>query len=712
MLDLFSTPHSNDIAFNWIQILFDMGPESGFGQAFSVFTSTLGLLGGLFLGWHVIIGIVSSAYSGKVLGERYHQIWAPLRVVLGFGLLIPVAGGFSSVHYVLKEVIGRAAVNVGNAPIVAYIDHLAKNGGSIYSHALGGRQLVLDIIEREVCLTVRNSIYDNSLVGFSGYIQKPIKPTTTPNSLSISTSWDYGSCGSIMFKTEFESDGLYEHDSGFLSSYSNLVKRLTQFHQKRVAATQEVIKEIRSKIDVPRDGKEYSSHLGYYFATKSYVKDNPRETAADLAQAGVLPNDIANVIETQAEKWNKSVSAAVSEIFSDGNEVLREKLAARIKEYGFMMAGSYERDLSKISGMTSNLANATPLKTSQNTGSSYHEQSVTAFNAIMAARNLDNIQLNEEGKVAPTDGIDGTVSLIGSIFPSKDDIQIKNMSGDPVGSMISFGHLLLGLATTAIAALAVMSGGAEGAASSAAGWFGAGIIKGVFSYLSQWISYILMAMLVVGMLHAYVLPMIPMIMVFVMGVSWLIMFLEAAIAGVLWAFAFIRMDGSEFFDRNQAPGVTLIFNLFLRPAIGMLAFIGGLLLLPTLLNTLYAVWGEAFYAQTGRGWSLLFLIQWVTKLVMFCWMQWHLTLRLFGLIPNIADRVGHWMGFSGGHGYNDSSESSAAVGAMVAAGTAIAKAPITPQGGARKAVQRAAAPTGDKTNNDGEGDTGEAREQK
>jgi hypothetical protein len=130
------------------------------------------------------------------------------------------------------------------------------------------------------------------------------------------------------------------------------------------------------------------------------------------------------------------------------------------------------------------------------------------------------------------------------------------------------------------------------------------------------------------------------------------------------------MDGQEMFDKNQAPGITLLFNLFLRPAISMLAFIGGLKLLPEVMNSLSILWDSSFNAQTEGGGllGLTSLIQWVVGLVMFTWMQWHLTMRIFGLIPTIADRVGHWMGFGQMHAYNDGHETTAAIGAAVAAG--------------------------------------------
>src|SRR5690606_21015047 len=103
-----------------------------------------------------------------------------------------------------------------------------------------------------------------------------------------------------------------------------------------------------------------------------------------------------------------------------------------------------------------------------------------------------------------------------------------------------------------------------------------------------------------------------------------------------------------------------------------------ILLLPQLLNALTIVWNDSFTIQTAGG-SWIGIWQWAAGLIIFTWMQWHLSLRLYGLIPTIADRVGYWMGMQT-HGYNDGQETTAAAGAMVAAGAAISKAPIVPQG--------------------------------
>jgi hypothetical protein len=241
--------------------------------------------------------------------------------------------------------------------------------------------------------------------------------------------------------------------------------------------------------------------------------------------------------------------------------------------------------------------------------------------------------------------------------------------------MMALGHSLLNTASLAIigmTAAAVVAGGSSNAAQQTG--------SVVFDYLSSQLGWIIMTFIVVGFLYAFVLPMMPMIMVFIMGVSWLILFLEAAIAGVLWAFAFIRMDGQEFFDRNQAPGVTLLFNLLLRPALGMLAYCGLLLLQPVLLNSLALVWSEGFTIQTGGSLGGLVVIwQFVALLVIYSYLQWQLTLRLTGLIPSIPDRVGHWMGMQM-HGYNDGQETSGMLAVIAPLGRTAAQAPLGTMG--------------------------------
>lgn len=670
MFDLLGVPKSTDIAYGWIVKLFDSAESAPLGAAFGVFTSSLAILGAMFVCWHILVGIVHSAYSGKVLGERWHQIWAPLRVVLGFGLMVPVGGGFSPVHFLLKDVIGVAAVNLGNAPIMAYLAEATnrKTEGKLYTNA--GSDIVNLVVEREICYGVVTG-YNDILSRAASYVAVVYRPTdgepNTPKFMSSinppPSAWYYENCGSLTLNPvqKPSSEFLKASDADF-----------DTFNRKRVEAMTALVKSVQSK-----DFMDYEK-LGKYLATQGAFDDAAPITddqVRSLQSTGVLPVDLVSKTLAIGETYNRAVSAAAAELFNKASKDNAETLKNRLVDYGFMAAGSYERSLSMISGLVVGVADARPQSVDATFAQAYAGRIAKALSAAASVRKQEAELGVSTGTSQPSDESEWSTFLLSKIFtPNLLNMKLQANSPDPIGDMITFGHTLLGAASLGIVGLAGMSAG-SGFLRGIPGLGGAA--GGVIEYLSQWIGYVIMIFVVVGIMHSFVLPMLPMMMVFIMGVSWLVLFLEAAIAGVLWAFAFIRMDGQEFFDKNQAPGVTLLFNLLLRPAISMLAYCGMLLLLPTLLNSLSLLWDQSYGVQTGQL-TWLFVWQWLAGLILFTYMQWHLTLRITSVIPTIADRVGHWMGFSGMHGYNDGQETSQALGAMGAVALAAKAAPLLP----------------------------------
>lgn len=655
MIDFLTSPLDTDLAYSWIKAIFPESADQPYGQAFAIFTSSLTFLGTLFMGWHVIIGIVNSAYSGKVLGERYHQIWAPLRVVLGFGMLVPIAGGFSTVHYLLRDVVGVAAVQMANIPITRYIHGMASNPPGLSPAAMQGRTVAEQVISLQACAA--------TVEGFNRVVNPYVMTSRarivpTVQDTGNGYRWDYGDCGSLFLSTPTPGGDFAEASAD----------RLATFAQARAVATQRLMTDLSKLIN--------HAKFGEFFATKAFDEKMGPAHARELRHSGVIPGGLIEHIDAAAAHWDSAVSDAARAVFADADTAMRANLIDRIRKYGFMVAGSYERTLSQLSAMAVSLAADQPVTVLGDPGYRYSDAYKGGQAAVVVARQLGTRETGIAEGATPEDGAAAADYVASAVAPMLRPPPLRPDSADPVGDMIARGHWLVTGAQAGVVTLAVAHSVGEGTSQSLLGLVGGGALAGAINYLSNWISYAIMISLLVGIMHAYVLPMIPMIMVFVMGVSWLVLFLEAAIAGVLWAFAFIRMDGQAFFDRNQAPGATLLFNLFLRPAIGMLAFIGGLILMPHLLNGLAVIWDDAFAAQT-EVYTINYVIGQIVGMVMFMWLQWHLYLRVWGLVPTIADRVGFWMGMQT-HGYNDGAETQAAAGAMVAAGAAMAKTPLTP----------------------------------
>jgi conjugal transfer/type IV secretion protein DotA/TraY len=710
MIDLLADPKCTDIAWSWILVLFGTegtnctivgaaNTNSPYANAFAVLTSALAFFGSLFMAFHVVAGIVSTAKDGKVLGERWHQIWAPLRIVFGFGLLIPIGGGFSSIHYILRDVVGVAAVQLGNGVINTYVATAFTDAAASTARVatLAGKDYAEKFFEKEVCAGVISQTTSSMFTLFPYKASSPEKGETVTfvdklTSLGSSSgfTWSYGDCGILSLK-DMTVDKI---DSGFFSSSdanngilsSDMAGRLLEtFNKERYAATEKLFTTIKG-LSGTADGVTGYQKLGKAIdANLDSIDSSSSAMIRQFRTDGTVPVGIQDKIDAAAAQWDKDVSDAASKIFQTMTEGARNGALNHLPDYGFMVAGGYERSLSALSGMVSGISNTTLGGTLPDFDEAASKKVAFAKTVMVSSRSVDN---PGDGSSGADGNSDAATSILASIIPANlYNMYTAKVSADPVGDMIMFGNNLLAIATYSLLALGaakVAAAVAGGNIIASASGIGAGVSV-LMDYLSNWISWLITIMILVGLMHSFVLPMLPMIMIFTMGVSWLIMFLEGAVAGVLWAFVFIRMDGQEFFDQKQSPGVGLLFNLLLRPALGMLAFCGMLVLLPALLNALNQAWLTAFSLQSGNhGLSVVSLWQWVAQLVMFCWMQWTLTLRLTGLIPTIADRVGHWMGISSTSGYGDSQETTAHIGALVAASNALGRAPIGGGGGRQR----------------------------
>lgn len=697
MIDLLAQPDCHDIAWGWIQTLFGTNGKceitnaanvnTPYANAFSVLTAALAFLGGLFMAYHTVLGIVSSAYTGKVLGERWHQIWAPLRVVLGFGLLVPVGDGFSSIHYVLRDVVAVSAIQLANGVIGTYVGSVAKDALTSTNakvNTLGGGEMAQKFFEKELCSAIITAMPAGGFMSYSYNAPSPSAPDTTwgVRITQKGQIWDYGACGKLSLE-DYEPGA----NTGIFSTEGSR-KAIDVFNNAKAKANEELRTKLKSK-----DFMDYSTFATFINLNGDAISYADAASIAKLRSDKTVPAGIQDKLNQYADAWNKDVGAAASKIFTEVSKDKRSNLAEQIKYNGFMAAGAMERSLSAVSGVVSGIANTQVSETKPAMDEDTMELLKFAQSLVIASKASDSSGDSSGGTDDTTSAVN---AAIGALLPDN----VGNMftgkaSPDPVGDMIVFGNNLLATASYALLFIWGAKSVADGFGNSFAGLFGGGAVSSLADSISRWFSWFIMIMIIVGLMHSFVLPLLPMIMVFTMGMQWLIMFLEGSIAAVLWAFVFIRMDGTEFLDQKQSPGAGLLFNLLLRPALGMLAFCGMLILLPALLNTLTLVWSGAYYMATGdhvsdntylgtarNALSFVWLWQWLASMVMFCWMQWTMTLRIAGLIPSISDRVGHWMGLNSTSGYGDQAETGANIGAIIAATQAISKAPIQPTGGA------------------------------
>lgn len=68
---------------------------------FSFYSTGLLIVAVLILLYFVVVIVAETAQTGTPFGRRFNKVWAPLRLVMALGLLIPISNGFNSAQYIV-----------------------------------------------------------------------------------------------------------------------------------------------------------------------------------------------------------------------------------------------------------------------------------------------------------------------------------------------------------------------------------------------------------------------------------------------------------------------------------------------------------------------------------------------------------------------------------------------------------------------------------
>ncbi|WVT72156.1 DotA/TraY family protein [Sinorhizobium chiapasense] len=634
MFDLFATPDSQDIAWQWVNAILPDDTSSPWGAALATFSAALTLFACTLVGWMTVSGIVQSAYTGKVLGERWHQIFTPLRLIVGIGLIVPVAGGFSPAHHLIKQVIARPSINIANAVWVGFVESVAGHGIPITPVSSGGSGLVMDVAEHEICAAVGNAIgrgrYNSS---------SPIPdPHGTVEDLGIfgyqkQIVWNYGS------------------DCGRLSV--TVPDSRETFSETRRNAVATIISASRPIGDAY--GKAYADGR------------NPAATveAAMLSESGGrLPSGVAEAIRAAGAAYDGTIAEA-ARVEAVGLETeARSKLVEAAKQQGWINAGSYWRSLAQYSELTVALAGEKAENTAPRWGKMSGFES-TIKDALWGLRHQItgeqiSVDLTAADLAAAGDeSADFLTKVLGPVTRNLGEwLASRDLDADPMGSMISSGHSMISAAGVGVMAGAAASAGASNWLSEAVG------AGGAIAWLLDWSKLAIGALWLIGAAWAYVLPMLPFLFVIVAAITWAAAIIESMIAALLWSLTWLKQDSDDFAGRAQMAGLILLFNVALRPVLAVLSLCGSYVLLNAALGTVQQLWATAFFGTTGG--HIAGLSGLLVSLALLTYIQWFLCLKVFGLIANLPDRVAQWLEVPTTGRMGEGDHTSAAVAGAVA----------------------------------------------
>lgn len=152
---------------------------------------------------------------------------------------------------------------------------------------------------------------------------------------------------------------------------------------------------------------------------------------------------------------------------------------------------------------------------------------------------------------------------------------------------------------------------------------------------------LVLALIAVGALLAYVLPMIPYVITLFAVLSWFTSIFIAMVAAPLWAVSHATPGGHEAFG-SGANGYVLLMSVALRPALTILAMFGSLAILFGIDRVFNMGYQTAFVgAQTS---SMIGLFGSIVSVVMYAVLSLILVYGCYRLVQTVPDAILQWIG--------------------------------------------------------------------
>lgn len=625
---VFEAIPEGDFSAQWLKTIF--GPALGSGEASVIadaamtFNAALMLVAGGAIAWWTLAGLIATAHEGKVLGQKWHQIWAPIRVALGICMLAPLPGfgGFGAGQVVVLT-ISQWGMSLADAMWSGAATHVAA-GGAVGSTSIPtSNELFHQLLRVESCRATAWAIQDDDVrklwslkdkrAGVSTFIpQEPIAGTKDVRGIlsgkleAKTHTWDYGVCGGVEIEVAVNT-----------AKAVNGETLVTVADKSKVQAAQ--VDAIKTALPAVRSVAEALA------TARIAGGDYPTSSALD---------DARHAYDTAMQEAAKA-AASVAE------KAARTAYAKRAAEGGWTAAGSWYMSLATLSGQYIQAASIQPdIKAPRipayglgipqiNEGIADAEH---WYQSRVAFKGANNEKLAKGGEESVFDKLDFfDMTRLKSVFDMA-ELDTSN----PIGSMVSLGHnvLIVTEAATLAGAMAWVAGG-----SILGDVVGA---DGGLTFLMPLAWGILFGLYACGIMYAYVLPMMPYILHSLAVLGWLIFVCEAVIAAPIWALAHVRFDGAEMIDSAQRGGYVLAFNLFLRPALITL----GLLLSLTVFGAFAEFVNATFYPAMLGATSGHFagLIGMVCMLALLSYLHWQIAAKCFSLITVVPDRVARWFG--------------------------------------------------------------------
>lgn len=628
-----------------------LGRLTGFAMALSMF----------YVCYLTLWNIFRTAETSNLLSNSMTSMFV---VRIGFAaiMMFPINSGFS----------------IGQAAVVQTAMWGIGMGQSLYKFAIkaigpdalviampiipGTKDVVLGIMENELCRAFVNEATGNPAIA----------PPPTPTKVSTSSFFSLASVTYAYDLAPGNQTGSSSCGTITVSEPSGGSPTIAGVKVDTTATQKKILQDV-----ITADIRPVAESVAKtYWQTKQTSALNPLLPAYQKATS-----DYTQQLTQTATDLQKKLQGAIKPQDARAGKLgLSSNTTTDLSTLGWASAGSYYLTFAQINGRTLSLLNNLPIVN----GPSYDgfsDSLKTDLAPLFAASDgfLSKMRTyvnTADGMSPPTGNADtfgASASPDGASWIER-IVRFFNLSepllnyiadkisptasqwSDPFGALITLGQYLMtaslsafGLAiaassgtiktSTAIFALLTANLPAAIAAMTVKG------MDGLFKALLTPLFFGLLALLVPGIMIAYVLPMIPWVM-WIAGVTgYLILVLEAVIAVPFMMSAHMTFDGDGLHGR-AIQVYELLFNVLFRPALMLLGLFAGFFVFSSISWLIRMSFGVAVHFVLEKGWLVTNLIGMVVLLAIFVLLHIVVALKSFGMISLIPHHVPKMLGFS------------------------------------------------------------------
>lgn len=719
---VFETPNPNsDVVFIFLSQVF--GPSlglfatgvnvtgtpvhDGLYAMLSFYSTAMMTLAVIIIIYYVVTVVGEAAISGTPFGRRFNSLWAPIRLVVALGLLVPLANGLNSAQYITLYVAKMGsglATNAWNV-FVAELDQPTEV--FVQPRAQNVSNIVKVILTAEVCSAAISQLTDGRsnvqpiLVG-GGPGGSPIALSSASPSQVLTNARSAG-LSTVRVAWTADTDLPYDpHCSGLAMSVSPLTYEDAAGNEVPLAFSDQVqIAYIQAVKDAQSQVSSIAADVAAFFVeTNAGGELDPSDPAIPsfVTQLNDVYNDIQSDVTAAIQASNANMVAV------DNNVAYATITSGGWGKAGlwYPVIGRLNQRYTQVVGAVPSIDIPTDLAESGDVydwfGERFANWLARTWARIWGGRDetaelIDNLEIALERAeyvgerfefMASGITIDpnlGASAGIGSqalnlflqtIFNTDVLFEYQrtgSTSMDPMVKLMDVGDAQVtralyainviiiakvgGLAAGAVMGAAVAS--PTGPVGAFAGTIGGMLVMAAIQTVIEAIAFIAYLCIIIGLgaglMLFYVLPLMPFIYFLFAVVAWVMEIFEAIVAMPLWALSHLKIDGDGLPGQLAVNGYFLILGILLRPILIVFGLIAGYITFGAASFYFHSVYG--IIVNNIKGTEAPGVMGSLVYTILFVYLSYNMAIMCFKMIDNVPKSILRWIGQGGATPFSD-----------------------------------------------------------